>query len=128
MDARNDAASEALQRPEAEEETKQSELLLPDPQSVKGRVLGALLAGDELTHKDCWLRFGSARLSHHIYMLRGTGWPICMTERTVNTSDADRVATIGVYSLPAEIIAAAGEHGRQYAAECARINAERRAA
>lgn len=104
------------------------ELSYPASVTVKGRVLGALLRGDHLTHKDCWLRFGSARLSHHIYRLRGLGWNVQMIEETVTTSDAGRHATIGRYFLDHEVIAEAGERGQRFAAECARIEAERRAA
>ena len=100
----------------------------PSPHSVKGRVLGALLRGDRLTHLDCWRRFGSARLSHHIYVLRGIGWSVEMIEETVTTSDAGRAATIGIYLLRAEAISQAGEEGQRYATECARIEAERKAA
>ena len=109
-------------------ETSTAAFSYPSPQTVKGRVLGSLLRGDRLTHKDVWLRFGSARLSHHIYILRGMGWPIQMVEHTVTTSDAGRPATIGVYYLEPAVIKAAGERGRRYAEECARIEAERRAA
>jgi hypothetical protein len=100
----------------------------PDPATVKGRTLGALLRGERLTHLDCWQRFGSARLSHHIYCLRGTpGWSVLMVEQTVTTTDAGRPASIGVYYLDPEVIAAAGERGQRYAEECARVEAERRA-
>jgi hypothetical protein len=105
-----------------------SELYFPSPTSVKGRVLGALLRGERLTHLDCWRRFGSARLSHHVYVCRGLGWDVQMVEETVTTSDAGRPATIGIYFLLPEDIATAGERGQQYAAECARVEAERRAA
>jgi hypothetical protein len=108
--------------------TAVAELCYPSPQTVKGRVLGALLNGQSLTHLDCWRRFGSARLSHHSYILRGSGWPVQMIEETVTTSDAGRPATIGVYFLTPESIADAGQRGQKYAAECARIEAERRAA
>lgn len=100
----------------------------PNPSSVKGRVLGALLRGERLTHWDCWKRFGSARLSHHIHVLRRADWCIAMIERSVSTSDAGRPATIGVYFLTDETTRQAGEQGREYAAECARVEAERRAA
>ena len=100
----------------------------PSPQSVKGRVLGSLLRGERLTHLDCWRRFGSARLSHHIYMLRGVGWAVQMIEETVKTSDAGRPAAIGIYFLAPVVIADAGEDGQQYAAECAVVEAERWAA
>jgi hypothetical protein len=107
---------------------KSAELRYPPPLSVKGRVLGALLRGERLTHLDCWRRFGSSRLSHHIYILRGLGVPVRMIEETVTTSDAGRPAEIGVYFLTPELIDDAGERGQRYAAECARIEAERRAA
>jgi Helix-turn-helix domain len=106
----------------------QAEFSFPAPSTVKGRVLGALLRGERLTHLDCWRRFGSARLSHHIYCLRGTGWPVQMAEETVTTTDAGRPASIGVYFLTPETIEAAGERGQRYAQECARVEAERRAA
>lgn len=98
----------------------------PDSATVKGRVLGALLREEHLTHLDCWRRFGSARLSHHIYMLRGMGWQVEMAEQTVTTSDAGRAASIGIYNLAPAVIANAGERGREYAEECWRIEIERR--
>lgn len=100
----------------------------PDPHTVKGRVLGALLRGERLTHLDCWRRFGSARLSHHIYCLRRIGWTVPMVEETVTTSDAGRSATIGIYFLTQDVITGTGEQGRSYAEECARIEVERKAA
>jgi len=100
----------------------------PAPTSVKGRVLGALLRGERLTHLDCWRRFGSARLSHHIYCLRGSDWPVQMVEETVTTSDAGRPASIGIYSLDPAVIEAAGERGQEYAEACARVEVERRSA
>lgn len=100
----------------------------PTPATVKGRTLGALLRGERLTHLDCWLRFGSARLSHHVYMLRAEGWPVLCENQTVTTSDAGRPALIGVYSLSADVIANAGDQGRQFAADTARIELERRVA
>ena len=109
-------------------DTTTSGFCYPDPMTVKGRTLGALLRGERLTHLDCWRRFGSARLSHHIYMLRGIRWDVQMAEETVTTSDAGRPASIGIYWLSPEVIDEAGERGRQYATDCARIEAERRAA
>lgn len=105
-----------------------SALTYPSPETVKGRVLGAFLRGERLTHKDCWLRFGSSRLSHHVYELRRAGWLVLMDEINVTTSDGGRTATIGIYSLPADAIASAGEAGQDYAAECQRVERERRAA
>ncbi len=90
----------------------------PRPRSVKGRVLAALLASEELSHLDCWARFGSSRLAHHTYMLRGAGWPIQTAERPVPTSDG-RQAVIAFYSLPPRAILAAGDAGAQFLAAVA---------
>lgn len=103
-------------------------LTYPSPASVIGRVLGALLRGERLSHLDCWRRYGSSRLAHHVHVLRRMGWQVPMEEVSVTTSDAGRTATIGEYRLGADAIAAAGEAGQTYAAECARIERERRAA
>ena len=96
----------------------EAKLCYPSPTSVKGRVLGALLRGEHLTHLDCWRRFGSSRLAHHAHVLRKAGWPILMTEQIVATSDHWRQASIGIYRLPHEAIAAAAEVGQCFAAEC----------
>ena len=90
----------------------------PRPSSVKGRVLAALLTGAELTHLDCWERFGSSRMAHHAFILRGAGWPIQTVERPVPTSDG-RQAVIAFYRLPKATIDQAGEAGAAYIAEVA---------
>lgn len=88
----------------------------PKASTVKGRVLGDLLAGRQITHRDCWTEHGSSRLAHHILMLRQAGWDVQMTEVDASTSDG-RTARIGLYSLDASVIAAAGEAGSAYVAE-----------
>jgi hypothetical protein len=98
------------------------------PDTVKGRVLGALLRGELLSHLDCWRRFGSARLAHHVHVLRRAGWPVQMMETTVRTSDAGRAAQIGRYFLNADTVTEAGEAGRTFAEHCLRVELERRAA
>jgi len=109
-------------------QTATAQFSYPKACSVKGRVLGALLRGERLTHLDCWKRFGSARLSHHVYVLRGMGWPVEMAEMMVSTSDAGRLAAIGEYRLTTSTIQQAGEIGRKFSDACACIEAERRAA
>jgi hypothetical protein len=81
-------------------------------------VLAALLTGAELTHLDCWERFGSSRLAHHAFILRGAGWPIQTVERPVPTSDG-RQAIIAFYRLPKATIDQAGEAGAGIAAVAA---------
>lgn len=112
---------------ETTNQNQQSEFSYSSAHSVKGRVLGALLRGERISHLDCWRRFGSSRLSHHIYVLRGS-WPIQMIEETVTTSDAGRPATIGIYFLSLDVIADAGERGQQFAADALQVETERRAA
>lgn len=109
-------------------QTATPEFSYPNAYSVKGRVLGALLRGERLTHLDCWKRFGSARLAHHIYVLRSIGWHVVMVEKTVSTSDGGRPAGIGEYWLSPSSIQQAGEIGRKFSDACACIEAERRAA
>lgn len=100
----------------------------PERRFLPGRVLGILLTGRRYTHKDSWIELGHSRLSDSIWKLRHRfGWDIEMDEEVVATSDAGRQAEIGIYYLSPEAIEAAGERGRQYAAECASAEAERRA-
>ena len=115
---RNETAATALQRGAAEGTAFQiaSELSYPPAPTVKARVLGDLLAGRTITHRDTWIEHGSSRLAHHVYALRRDGWPIDMVEREVPTSDSGRSAAIGFYSLPREVIDQAGECGQRFAA------------
>jgi hypothetical protein len=101
--------------------------ILPDMKFLPGRFLGILLTGRRYTHKESWLELGHARLADSAWKLRRLGWPVQMVEEVVATSDAGRSATIGVYYLAPEAIADAGECGQRYAAECARLEACRRA-
>lgn len=101
----------------------------PDMRFLPGRVLGILLSGRHYTHRDSWIELGHARLADSVWKLRTQfGWPVKMIEEVVPTSDGARSATIGRYYLDSEVIQAAGERGQRYAAECARIEAERRRA
>lgn len=99
----------------------------PDAETVKGRVLGALLHGERLTQKDAWLRFGSATLTQAVYALKRGGWTIQTDPLTVKTTDAGRGAIIGVYHLDPDTIAEAGDYGQQYASHARRIELERKA-
>lgn len=128
MPKRNNAPV-SVQASEASNVTSNLNILFPSPSTVKGRVLGAFLRGERLTHLDCWARFGSSRLSGHVHTLkRECGWPIQEVDKVVSTKDAGRKATIGVYFLSAEAIQQAGEQGQKYAVETTRINTQRRAA
>lgn len=113
---RNETAATALQRGAAEGTAYQiaSGLSYPHPATVKGRVLGDLLAGRTITHKDTWIEHGSSRLAAHVYALRRDGWPVDMVEREVPTSDVGRTAAIGHYSLSKEVIDQAGKRGQRF--------------
>lgn len=102
-------------------------LPFPNPDTVKGRVLGTLLAGEHITGLDCLYRFGGMRLSSAIHSLRHEcGWPIIEVDVEVVTADGGRKAIVGSYHIPLEVIEQFGEQGQKYAEECARVNAERR--
>lgn len=113
---RNEMAAPALQSGAAEGTAFQiaSELSYPPAQTVKAQVLGDLLAGRTITHRDTCIEHGSSRLAHHVYALRRDGWPIDMVERYVPTSDGGRTAAIGFYSLAQEVIDQAGERGQRF--------------
>ena len=117
----NETAATALQRGAAEGTAYQIALGLsyPPPSTVKGRVLGDLLAGRTITHRDTWIEHGSSRLAHHVYSLRRDGWPVDMVEREVPTSDSGRSAAIGFYSLPQDALHQAGERGQRFVAAVA---------
>lgn len=99
----------------------------PSPESVIGRVLGAMLRGERLTGKDCWLRFGSSRLAGHICQLGKEGWPVERIDIGVTTSDAHRRATIAEYWLSPKAIQAAGGLGQQFAQRAKLAELRRRA-
>ena len=103
------------------------DLIFPSLDHLPGRVLGVLLTGVEITHKDAWLKFGHARLADSIWKLRKLGWPVQIHEECVRTSDAGRTASIGFYSLSREVIAAAGERGQRFIIEAAQAEEKRRA-
>lgn len=100
----------------------------PSAKYLPGRVLGLLLAGARITHLDSLRMLGHARLADSIWKLRRLGWPVMMHEQIVSTSDAGRPANIGIYYFDPEFIEQAGELGQRFAVECARAEAERRAA
>ena len=88
----------------------------PKPASVRGRILGAHLRGEELTQQDSLHRFADLRLAANENELRNGGWPIKTEMIEVDTRDAGRRSKVARYYLPPEAIAAAGEEGQRYAA------------
>jgi hypothetical protein len=135
---RNGEAPELHQQSEAPKQTTaptfsseslpQVNFAYPSLTFLPGRVLGVLLTGERITHKDSWLKFGHARLADSTWKLRKLGWPIRIVEELVSTSDAGRKAAIGIYFLEAETIAQAGEVGQLYAEQAAAIERDRRVA
>lgn len=103
-------------------------LIFPSLEFLPGRVLGILLTWRRYTHNDSLIELGHSRLADSIWKLNRLGWDVQRDDELVKTRDFGRSATIGVYFLRPQVIAAAGERGRLYAVEAARIEAERRAA
>lgn len=95
------------------------------PNTVIAAIAADLLGGQRITHKDCWLRHGSNRLSHHIYMLRKSGWPIESPEITVPTSDG-RQQSIAQYHVLPGFIDLAGERGRRFVEDVRRAREQTR--
>ena len=90
----------------------------PAPETVCGRVLGALLSGEQLTSNVVLFRFSASRLSAEIHRLREAGWPVLTEMIEVQTRDHGRRSRIALYLLDPEIITAAGERGRQFVQAC----------
>ena len=89
----------------------------PNTDTMAARTLAMLLLGEAITHRDFWLHAGSYRLSSPICELRNKyGWDIQDRHEVVPTSDpTKRTAHIKRYHLPHDVIAAAGERGRNFA-------------
>lgn len=100
----------------------------PRVESVRGRVLGALLRGDRLTQLDALHRFGNFRLAADIEVLRRHGWQIRTEETEVFTSDAGRRACVAEYRMEPAAIVMAGEDGQHYGAAALAEEIERKAA
>lgn len=104
------------------------EFYYPRVESVRGRILGALIHRDRLTQLDALRRFGNLRLAADIEVLRRHGWQIRTEEIEVATSDAGRRACVAEYHMEPAGIAMAGEEGQRYAAATLAAEIERRAA
>lgn len=90
---------------------------LPNPESVRGRILGALLRGEALTQQDALRRFSNFRLAADIHVLKHHhGWEINKEWIVVLTKDAGRKSEVARYSMSSEAIADAGEEGQKFAA------------
>lgn len=105
----------------------QSEFYYPSVESVRGRILGSLLRGEQLTQKDTLRRFSDFRLSSQVEALHKSGWPIFTEMIDVGTSDAGRRSRVARYQLRGEAIKAAGDVGRQYATAALAAEIRRRA-
>lgn len=99
----------------------------PDTETVRGRILGALLRGDKLTQQDALHRFSNLRLAADINVLRNSGWGIETEMIEAATRDAGRRAEIARYHMPESTRLAAGEHGQQYAEQARKAEIARRA-
>lgn len=111
-------STKAIARGQAGEggKAEKSETLFcyPPADTVKGKVLADLLTGMCITHLDVWMRHGSSRAAHHVFVLkRECGWPIQVEPLDVPTTDG-RTAHIARYWLPPETIRDAGTAGREY--------------
>lgn len=100
----------------------------PGAESVRGRILGALLRGDRLTQQDTLRRFSDFRLAAQVEALRKSGWAIVTAMIDVGTRDAGRKTEVARYHLTDEAIQAEGEIGRQFAAQALAAELRRRGA
>lgn len=78
--------------------------------TVLAAVLADLLEGQRITGMGAVFEESTTRLAHHIYALKGYGWPVQSADKVVGTNDG-RVATISEYWLSPEVIEAAMAQG-----------------
>ena len=88
----------------------------PNIGTMPSRALCLLLQGREITHLDFWRIANTYRLSDPVFQLRRRfAWDVKDRRATVPTGDpTKRSASVAFYRLPDEIIAAAGNEGREY--------------
>lgn len=88
----------------------------PNIGTMPSRALCLLLQGREITHLDFWRIANTYRLSDPVFQLRRRfAWDVQDRRATVPTGDpTKRSASVAFYRLPDEIIAAAGNEGRDY--------------
>lgn len=98
----------------------------PDCESVRGRILGAMLRGDSLTQQDALRRFSNFRLAADIHELGRRGWLIDSQMVEVTTKDAGRKSEVKRYWIPGDSIAATGEDGRLFAEAARQAEISRR--
>lgn len=90
--------------------------IYPTAGSVRGRVLAALLRGEQVTQADALRRWATSRLGSAVYQLRREfGWPIMTTEIEVPTHDNGRLASVARYWLPNHVIQLADARGQMFA-------------
>lgn len=71
---------------------------LPPVGTVKRSVLDALRAGEQLTPKEAWLRYGTSRLAAVVHVLIAEGWPIDSELIPVEAANG-RLARVARYSM-----------------------------
>lgn len=89
----------------------------PKPGTQTSMVLATLLKGHEVNPLYSWRALGTYRLSDAVHRLsKKLGWPIDSDEKEVINVFGDPCCH-GLYSLPRNVIAAAGEAGQKFANE-----------
>lgn len=70
----------------------------PPVGTIKRSVLDALRAGEQLTPKEAWLRYGTSRLAAVVHVLIAEGWPIDSELIPVEAANG-RLARVARYSM-----------------------------
>ena len=87
----------------------------PNIGTMPSRALALFLQGKELTNLDFLRLANTYCLSDAVHRLNRAGWGVSSFRETVLTGDpTKRNASVSRYSLPQDVISAAGEDGREY--------------
>lgn len=86
----------------------------PCPKTQTGRLIAALIAGEQIDPLTGWRKLGIYRLASTVHILRGAGWSIVNTGLTVKNRFGDE-CDVALYELPHSVIGQAGGIGQLYA-------------
>ena len=77
------------------------------------RLLAFLMSGQHINPLEAWQKLGIYKSARPVFDLRALGWPVRTNHINVGNRFGE-VCHVAEYSLPPEVIADAGDAGRQF--------------
>lgn len=85
----------------------------PTSGTQPARLLAFLLSGQHTNPLEAWQKLGIYKSARPVFDLRALGWPV-RTEHIDVGNRFGEVCHVAEYSMPPEVIAAAGDAGHQF--------------